>query len=424
LTAGAVSSITSSQVTTALGYTPVQGNGTGASGTWGIGITGNAATATVASGLTGTPNISVGTIKTTGSLVVNGTTSPGYQLCSYISSGNNGFTAATGTNTSSDYAAYDFWQGGSQQAVLYTNQGNFYCATISGSAVFQTGGTARLTLNSSGAQITSLGVGTAPSGTAGVVSATSFSGAGTGLTGTAASLSIGGNAATATSVSSITSSQVTTALGFTPYNATNPNSYTNNVLTAGAGISVSASTGASTIANTGVTSIVAGSGISISGATGAVTVSASGGAATTLTTTATTAASTFYPAFAPANGGSGQTIYNSAGLTFVPSTGALTATLISGSSDERLKEDWVDLPSTFLDDLAEVKHGQYTRTSTGNKEVGVSAQSLQKVLAQAVLEDEDGMLSVAYGNAALVAAIELAKEVKELRKEIAALKAR
>lgn len=45
------------------------------------------------------------------------------------------------------------------------------------------------------------------------VTASSFSGAGTGLTGTAASLSIGGNAAT---VTSITSSQVTTALGYTP----------------------------------------------------------------------------------------------------------------------------------------------------------------------------------------------------------------
>ena len=38
----------------------------------------------------------------------------------------------------------------------------------------------------------------------GVLSATSFSGAGTGLTGTASSLSIGGNAATATSATSAT----------------------------------------------------------------------------------------------------------------------------------------------------------------------------------------------------------------------------
>jgi hypothetical protein len=40
--------LTSSDVTTALGYTPVQPNGTGASGTWSISINGNAATATSA----------------------------------------------------------------------------------------------------------------------------------------------------------------------------------------------------------------------------------------------------------------------------------------------------------------------------------------------------------------------------------------
>ena len=38
--------LTSSQVTTALGYTPPQPTGTGASGTWGISVSGNAATAT------------------------------------------------------------------------------------------------------------------------------------------------------------------------------------------------------------------------------------------------------------------------------------------------------------------------------------------------------------------------------------------
>jgi len=47
--------------------------------------------------------------------------------------------------------------------------------------------------------------------------------------------------------------------------------------TAGTGISLSASTGNVTFTNSGVTSIVAGSGISISGATGAVTITATGG---------------------------------------------------------------------------------------------------------------------------------------------------
>ncbi|MDP3948822.1 MAG: tail fiber domain-containing protein [bacterium] len=55
----------------------------------------------------------------------------------------------------------------------------------------------------------------------------SFNGAGTGLTGTAASLTAG-------AVSSITSGQVTTALGFTPYNSTNPSGYITSAGTAAA----------------------------------------------------------------------------------------------------------------------------------------------------------------------------------------------
>ena len=46
----------------------------------------------------------------------------------------------------------------------------------------------------------------------------------------------------------------------------------------------------------------------------------------------------------------------------------------------------------------------------------------QAGLAEAVMEDSDGFLSVAYGNAALVACIELAKEVVALKAEIAELK--
>jgi hypothetical protein len=81
--------LTSTQVTTALGYTPPQANGTGASGTWGINISGTAASASfatsagsattassattagsasTAAGLTGSPNISVGTVTASGGI--------------------------------------------------------------------------------------------------------------------------------------------------------------------------------------------------------------------------------------------------------------------------------------------------------------------------------------------------------------------
>jgi hypothetical protein len=52
----------------------------------------------------------------------------------------------------------------------------------------------------------------------------------------------------------------------------------------------------------------------------------------------------------------------------------------------------------------------------------VSAQDMKKVLPETVLKDESGMLSVAYGNAALVACVELAREVLKLRAEIETLK--
>jgi hypothetical protein len=47
---------------------------------------------------------------------------------------------------------------------------------------------------------------------------------------------------------------------------------------------------------------------------------------------------------------------------------------------------------------------------------------MQKLLPEVVQDGEH--LSLAYGNAALVAAIELAKQVVELKKEIELLKAR
>jgi hypothetical protein len=66
--------------------------------------------------------------------------------------------------------------------------------------------------------------------------------------------------------------------------------------------------------------------------------------------------------------------------------------------------------------------GVYDRTDTGQTQVGVSAQSLQSFLPQAVQAGDDGILSVAYGNAALVAAVELAREVVSLRRELNAMK--
>lgn len=92
---------------------------------------------------------------------------------------------------------------------------------------------------------------------------------------------------------------------------------------------------------------------------------------------------------------------------------------VTAYSDERLKKDWADLPEGFVEGLAEIKHGTYTRIDTNERHVGVSAQSLLKLLQEAVSEDAEGTLSVAYGNAALVAAVALAKRVVEQDARIA-----
>jgi hypothetical protein len=110
-------------------------------------------------------------------------------------------------------------------------------------------------------------------------------------------------------------------------------------------------------------------------------------------------------------------------LFFNPSTGTLTATVMSANSDERLKENWTDVTPDFISKLAQVKHGVFSRKDCGNREPGVSAQSFMDVLPEAVVEGADGYLSVNYGGAALVAAIELAKVVERLQAEIAELRA-
>jgi hypothetical protein len=123
-----------------------------------------------------------------------------------------------------------------------------------------------------------------------------------------------------------------------------------------------------------------------------------------------------------------QVQYNSSGafagsanLTF-DGTNLVCGGNVTAFSDERLKKDWESVGSDFVERLAQVKTGTYTRIDSGERQAGASAQDMQKILPEAVQNGEH--LSLAYGNAALVAAIELAKQVVELKKEIELLKAK
>jgi hypothetical protein len=113
---------------------------------------------------------------------------------------------------------------------------------------------------------------------------------------------------------------------------------------------------------------------------------------------------------------------NSTGTSLSVAGAIIAAGNITAYSDERLKSDWKTLDKDFVENLAEVLSGTFTRTDNAQRQAGVGAQSLQKLLPEAVVDN--GILSVAYGNAAMVSAVELAKRVVQQEKRIALLEKR
>ena len=114
-----------------------------------------------------------------------------------------------------------------------------------------------------------------------------------------------------------------------------------------------------------------------------------------------------------------------ANLLQISSSGSLTMLAnVTAYSDERLKKDWSPVQEGFVAKLAKVKSGTYTRIDNNERQAGVGAQSFEPLLPETVLTNNDGTLSVAYGNAALVSAVELAKDNVELRDRIEKLEAK
>jgi hypothetical protein len=97
---------------------------------------------------------------------------------------------------------------------------------------------------------------------------------------------------------------------------------------------------------------------------------------------------------------------------------------VTAYSDERLKKDWSPIYEGFVDRLAVIRAGTYTRIDSDERQAGVSAQAMREILPEVVSEDNEGTLALAYGNAAMVSAVELAKELVMLKKELAELKSR
>lgn len=175
-------------------------------------------------------------------------------------------------------------------------------------------------------------------------------------------INVNGSAAT---VGTITSGQVTTALGFTPYNSSNPSGYTSNT---------------GTVTSVSVTT-------------------ANGVSGTVATSTTTPAITLTLGAITP---------------TSVVASGDITA-----FSDRRIKANIETIPGA-LDRLDHIRGVTYTRTDLEDKErryAGVIAQELEAVLPEAV-RDHSGIKAVDY-NATIALLIQA---VKELRHEVEMLK--
>lgn len=290
----------------------------------------------------------------------------------------------------------------------------------------------------------------------------------------------------------LTSFQVTTALGFTPYNATNPSGYITNTGNArvgvenngtlvgtrrninfipGTGISLSIADDAGneevdiTITSTvtgGVTTFNSRSGAvtlasgDVTGALGFTPLSLGGGTLTGQLATRTSTVNTGHGGstgtleiMGSTGGGAVFSLHRagayavnigldtdnvfriggwsaSANRMQMDMSGNLTmAGNVTAFSDERLKTNWTSLPTDFVERLSLIKHGIYTRIDSGERQAGASAQQMQALLPEAVATgaDEDKTLSLAYGNAALASAIQLAIRVVAQDKRIAALEA-
>lgn len=106
-------------------------------------------------------------------------------------------------------------------------------------------------------------------------------------------------------------------------------------------------------------------------------------------------------------------------------SGSITASGdITAFSDRRLKTD-IEPIHDPLKKIEMLNGVTFKRIDTGDYGTGLIAQDVQEAMPNAVAENENGLLSVAYGNLAglFVEAIKaLNKEVAELRAELAALK--
>tara|TARA_B110000503_G_C7134883_1_gene408387 strand:+ start:417 stop:1574 length:1158 start_codon:yes stop_codon:yes gene_type:complete len=157
----------------------------------------------------------------------------------------------------------------------------------------------------------------------------------------------------------------------------------------------------------------------VSGSSGSTTGNSATASAVNITTDNGTNATKF-PLFSTSQTGN-QSPSTDNGYTYNPSSGTLTAVIVTASSDARLKENVIPIANA-LDLVLQLEGVEFNRIGQEAKEIGVIAQKTEEVLPQVVHTADDGFKSVAYGNIVglLIEAVkEQQLQIEELKKRMA-----
>lgn len=188
----------------------------------------------------------------------------------------------------------------------------------------------------------------------------------------------------------------TTAINFTQLSGP-------GVYVSGTGIDITGNV----ISNIGVTSLIAGTNIGVSAATGAVTISVTGTvtsatSATNATNSAitddTTTNATMYPTWVTTTSGNLPIKISSTKLSFNPSTGVLNSVSFNATSTARVKDAIVDIGKEYLDKFRLLKPREYDRKDYKAHEFGFIAEEMALVYPEVVGCDDTGKPSgIDYG---------------------------
>jgi len=133
----------------------------------------------------------------------------------------------------------------------------------------------------------------------------------------------------------------------------------------------------------------------------------------------TTTSSTHYPVLAIATSGALLVANTSSTkLTYVPSTGILSATQFNATSDKKLKKN-IKTIENALDTVQQLRGVTYTWKENDADSMGLIAQEVEKVLPELVNQTENGK-SIAYPNMIGL----LIQAIKEQQEQIDELKAK